>query len=75
MLKKLFGMVREASGTSGHICCFCAREIANAELLSIGVSYKDGSGQSLFAHHDCLGSRLDPSIPFLSYAEWNEGAQ
>ena len=75
MLKRLFGVVREATGTSGHTCCFCTREIESAELLIINLAYPDGSGQSLFAHHDCLGSRLDPSIPFLSYAEWNEGAQ
>ena len=75
MLKKLFGAVKEATGTSGHACCFCAEAIDTQELLTISIAYQDGSGQSLFAHHDCLGSRLNPSVPFLSYAEWREGSQ
>ena len=72
MLKKLLGTVREATGNSGHLCCFCANEIEKSQLLSMSIGYSDGSGQSLSAHHDCLGSRLDPSIPFLSYADWQE---
>ena len=72
MLKKLLGAIREGKGTSGHVCCFCGKQIESSQLLIFNVTYPDNSAQSLFAHHDCLGSKLDPSVPFLSHADWNQ---
>ena len=72
MLTKLSGAIREATGTTGQVCCFCAQEVESSQMLTLNVTYPDDSVQSLFAHHDCLGSKLDPSVPFLNHADWNQ---
>ena len=72
MLKESSSAIGEAAGSSGNICCFCAREVEGSHLLVIDITYPDKASQSLFSHHDCLGIRLHESVPFLSHAEWNE---
>lgn len=72
MLKESSSAIGEATGASGKICCFCALEIEGCHSLVIDINYLDEASQSLFSHHDCLGTRLHESVPFLNHTDWNE---
>ncbi len=53
-------------------CCFCGDVIEENKVEPLAVSVFEraaDNGQQLFAHVDCLGSRLHWSIPFLSYED------
>jgi len=55
-------------------CCFCGESVAPTDLepVEIHVTFKDESSQVLWAHVDCCGDRLHPSVPWLSTEDREE---
>lgn len=55
-------------------CAFCSERIERTihEPLEVLIYFKDDSTQTVFTHVDCLGSRLDPSVCFLSLKDRDE---
>lgn len=50
------------------VCAFCGQGIraTAVEPLRLAIRLPDGGQQTLFAHVDCVGTRLHPGTPWLS---------
>jgi hypothetical protein len=55
-------------------CCFCGEMITGEPPLDIELRLPQDAHQNLFAHGKCFQSKLHSSVPFLTPAEFEEGA-
>jgi hypothetical protein len=60
----VIGAVRDLA--AGVQCCFCGQRISDETPLHILLDLPQGASQELWSHGSCFGSKLDPSVPFLT---------
>jgi hypothetical protein len=60
---------RSALGTQ---CCFCGQPIIGEQPLIMHLELPQQASQSLWAHGECMRSKLHPSVPFLTPKEHDE---
>jgi len=56
-------------------CCFCGHAIVATvhEPIEITILFANRSrSQTMWSHVDCVGSRLHPSVNWLSLKDWDE---
>ena len=47
------------------MCCFCGRGVENEPPLEIVLKLPGDTTQTMYAHGDCFGKLLDPSVNYM----------